>query len=148
MLRVRLNEKLNVDKDKYVETLKDKIEEALPYLEEAIIERLGNDPSLRNFDFGLTVKENTDRSGNSTFTISSNNLIELTGPIGKITYKEFIFETWGGQKIKELGENKIWFNPKFQFKYKDGGSNGTDAFWLGFWYDIDEDKWIFGREIN
>ena len=148
MLHVRLNEKLNVDKDKYVETLKDKIEEALPYLEEAIIERLGNDPSLRNFDFGLTVKENTDRSGNSTFTISSNNLIELTGPIGKITYKEFIFETWGGQKIKELGENKIWFNPKFQFKYKDGGSNGTDAFWLGFWYDIDEDKWIFGREIN
>ena len=148
MLRIRLNEKLNVDKDKYVETLKDKIEEALPYLEEAIIERLGNDPSLRNFDFGLTVKENTDRSGNSTFTISSNNLIELTGPIGKITYKEFIFETWGGQKIKELGENKIWFNPKFQFKYKDGGSNGTDAFWLGFWYDIDEDKWIFGREIN
>lgn len=72
----------------------------------------------------------------------------MTGPIGKITYKEFIFETWGGQKIKELGENKIWFNPKFQFKYKDGGSNGTDAFWLGFWYDIDEDKWIFGREIN
>lgn len=148
MLHVRLNEKLNVDKDKYVETLKDKIEEALPYLEEAIIKRLGNDSYLRNFDFGLTVKENTDRSGNSTFTISSNNLIELTGPIGKITYKEFIFETWGGQKIKELGENKIWFNPKFQFKYKDGGSNGTDAFWLGFWYDIDEDKWIFGREIN
>lgn len=148
MLHVRLNEKLNVDKDKYVETLNDKIEEALPYLEEAIIERLGNDSYLRNFDFGLTVKENTDRSGNSTFTISSNNLIELTGPIGKITYKEFIFETWGGQKIKELGENKIWFNPKFQFKYKDGGSNGTDAFWLGFWYDIDEDKWIFGREIN
>ena len=107
MLHVRLNEKLNVDKDKYTETLKDKIEEALPYLEEAIIKRLGNDSFIRNFDFGLTVEENTDISGNSTFTISSKNLIELTGPIGKITYKEFIFETWGGKKIEELGENEL-----------------------------------------
>ena len=147
MLHIRINEKLKVDKNESPKTLKDKIEEALPVLEEAIIKKLGNDPFLRNFDLGLTVKENTDRSGNPTFTISSKNLVELTGPIGKITYKEFIFETWGGKNIKELGENKIWFNPKFQFKYKDGGSNGADAFWSGIWYDIDEDKWIFGREI-
>ena len=92
MLHIRINEKLKVDKNESPRTLKDQIEEALPALEEAIIKRLGNDSSLRNFDLGLTVKENTDRSGNSTFTISSKNLVELTGPIGKVMYNEFIFQ--------------------------------------------------------
>ena len=148
MLHIRINEKLKVDKNESPKTLKDQIEEALPALEEAIIKRLGNDASLRNFDLGLTVKENTDRSGNSTFNISSKNLIELTGPIGKIMYDEFSFEARGGEILHDGGKNQIWFNPKFHFKYKDGGSNGSDAFWSGQWYDIDEDKWIFGREIS
>lgn len=148
MLHIRIDEKLKVDKNESPKTLKDQIEEALPALEEAIIKRLGNDPSLRNFDLGLTVKENTDRSGNPTFTISSKNLIELTGPIGKIMYNEFTFDTWGGKILHESGKNQIWLNPKFQFKFKDGGSNGSDAFWSGLWYDIDEDEWIFGREIG
>ena len=126
-------------------TLKDQIEEALPVLEEAIIKKLGNDPFLRNFDLGLTVEENSDRSGNSTFTISSKNLIELTGPIGKITYQSYIFHTWGGTIDTE--ENKVWFSPKFSFKYIDGGSNGCDAFWSALWYDIEEHNWIFGRKI-
>ena len=147
MLHIRVDEKLKVDKNESPRTLKDKMEDALPTLEEAIINRLGDDSSLRNFDLGLTVEENTDRSGNSTFTISSKNLIELTGPIGKIMYDEFSFEMLGGKILHDGGKNQIWFNPKFHFKYKDGGSNGSDAFWSGIWYDIDEDKWIFGREI-
>ena len=148
MLHIIIDEKLKVDKNGSPITLKDQIEEALPALEEAIIKRLGNDSSLRNFDLGLTVKENVDRSGNSTFNISSKNLIELTGPIGKIMYDEFSFEMWGGKILHDGGKNQIWFNPKFHFKYKDGGSNGSDAFWSAIWYDIDEDKWIFGREIS
>ena len=147
MLRIRVDEKLKVDKNESSRTLKDQIEDALPALEEAIIKRLGNDPSLRNFDLGLTIEENADRSGNSTFTISSKNLIELTGPIGEIMYDEFIFQPWGGTKINGPDGKQIWFSPKFRFKYKDGGSNGADVFWSGIWYDIDEDKWIFGREI-
>ena len=148
MLHIRINEKLKVDKNESPKTLKDQIEEALPILEEAIIKKLGNDPFLRNFDLGLTVKENIDRSGNSTFAISSNDLIELTGPIGKAMYKEFIFETWGGKEVNSPSGKRIWFSPKFQFEYKNGGSNGTDAFWIAFWYNIDTDEWIFGNEIG
>ena len=62
-------------------------------------------------------------------------------------YKEFTFETWGGTKPPDPNKNVIWFNPKFTFKYKSGGSNASDALWAAIWYDIDEDKWIFGREI-
>ena len=147
MLHIRISEKLKIDKNGSPITLKDQIEDALPALEEAIIKRLGNDSSLRNFDLGLTIEENDVREGNSTFTISSKNLIELTGPIGKIMYDEFIFKLLGGTKVHAPGKNQIWFSPKFQFTYKDGGSNGADVFWSGIWYDIDEDKWIFGREI-
>ena len=50
MLHIGINEKLKVDKNESPRTLKDRIEEALPILEEAIIKRLGNDPQLRNFD--------------------------------------------------------------------------------------------------
>lgn len=146
MLKVKIDEKLNVNKDKVAETLREQIEEALPALEEAIIERLGNDSFVRNFDFGLTVEEYEDRSGNPAFTISSNNLVELAGPIGKITYQSYEFCTWGGTIDTE--ENKVWFNPKFSFKYIDGGSNGCDALWSAFWYDIEEHEWIFGREIS
>lgn len=148
MLKVKIDEKLNVNKDKVAETLREQIEEALPALEEAIIKRLGNDSYVRNFDFGLKVDESTDRNGKPRFEISSNNLLDLTGPIGKITYKEYIFVTWGGTTVNDPSENKIWFNPKFSFKYKDGGSNGTDALWSAIWYDIDEYEWIFGREIS
>ena len=148
MLHIRIDEKLKVDKNESPRTLKDQIEDVLPALEETIINRLGNNLSLRNFDLGLTIEENIDRSGNSTFTISSKNLIELTGPIGKIMYDEFIFKLLGGTKVNGPVGKQIWFSPKFQFEYKDGGSNGIDAFWSGLWYDIDEDKWIFGREIG
>ena len=146
MLYVRINEKLNVNKNKFPETLKGQIEEALPILEEAIIERLGNDSFVRNFDFGLKVDEITDRNGRTRFEITSNNLLELTGPIGKITYESYTLCTWGGTIHTE--ENKVWFNPKFNFKYIDGGSNGCDAFWSAFWYDIEKHDWIFGRKIN
>lgn len=145
MLHIRINEKLKVDKNESPRTLKDQIEDALPALEEAIIERLGNDSFVRNFDFDLKVNERTDRNGRTIFEITSNNLLDLTGPIGKITYQSYIFHTWGGTIDTE--ENKVWFSPKFSFKYIDGGSNGCDAFWSAIWYDIDEDKWIFGRKI-
>ena len=87
MLHIGINEKLKVDKNESPRTLKDRIEEALPILEEAIIKRLGNDPQLRNFDLGLTIKEKVKRSGEVTFDISSKNLVELTGPIGKLLYE-------------------------------------------------------------
>jgi len=146
MLKVKIDEKLNVNKNKVAETLREQIEEALPLLEEAIIERLGNDSYVRNFDFGLKVDESTDRYGKTRFEITSNNLLDLTGPIGKITYQSYELCTWGGTIDTE--ENKVWFNPKFSFKYIDGGSNGCDALWSAFWYDIEEHDWIFGRKIS
>ena len=150
MLKVKvkrnINEKLVINKSKTPETLLERIEYALPELEEAIIHRLGNDASLRNFDFGFTVKETTNRDGKQQFTIESNNLIELTGPIGKITYDEFKFATWGGTITKE--KDAIWFNPKFEFHYIGGGSNGSDAFWYGMWFLLEDNTWKFGREIN
>ena len=147
MLHIRINEKLKVDKNKSLITLKDRIEDALPALEEAIIKKLGNDSYLRNFDLGLSVKEYKDGSGNPKYEITSNDLIELTGPIGKTLYDKFIFKTWGGTKVKDLNKNAIWFNPKFDYHYIAGGSNGTNALWLAFWYDIDDDEWIFGKEL-
>lgn len=147
MLHVTIHEKLNVKKDKSPRTLKDQIEDALPALEEAIIKKLGSDSYLRNFDLGLSVEEFKDRYGNQQFRISSNNLVELTGPIGKILYDKFIFKTSGGTKGDTPNKNTIYFSPKFDYDYKTGGSNGTNAFWILFWYDIDEDEWIFGREL-
>lgn len=148
MLKVKIDEKLNVNKNnsKVAETLREQIEEALPILEEAIIERLGNDSFVRNFDFGLKVDEGTDRYGKTKFEITSNNLLELTGPIGKTTYKSYEFCTWGGTIDTE--ENQVWFNPKFSFSYIEGGSNGCDALWSSIWYDITEHDWIFGRKIS
>ena len=147
MLKVKIDEKLNVNKStKVAETLREQIEEALPILEEAIVERLGNDSFVRNFDFGLKVDESTDRNGKTRFEITSNNLLDLTGPIGKITYQTYEFCTWGGTIDTE--ENKVWFNPKFSFKYIDGGSNGCDALWSSFWYNIPDHDWIFGRKIS
>ena len=143
-----LNEKLNVTKDKTpYGTLKGRIEASLVDLEETIIGRLGSDLRVGNVDLGLRVEEDKDSYGKQKFEISSDNLVELTGPIGKIIYKEFTFETWGGTKPNDPNKNVIWFNPKFTFKYKAGGSNASDALWSAIWYDIDEDKWIFGREI-
>lgn len=143
-----LNEKLNVTKDKTpYGTLKDRMEASLVDLEEAIIERLGSDLQVGNVDLGLSVKEDKDSYGKQKFEISSDNLVELTGPIGKMIYKEFIFETNGGTVQQIDDSNRVWFSPKFSFTYKNGGSNGTDAFWVSLWYDIDENKWIFGREI-
>lgn len=147
MLHVTIHEKLNVKKDKSPRTLKDRIEDALPALEEAIIKKLGSDSDLRNFDLVLSVKEYKDGSGNPNYEITSNDLIELTGPIGKTLYDKFIFKTWGGTKVKDLNKNTIWFNPNFDYHYKAGGSNGSNALWLAFWYDIDKDEWIFGREL-
>ena len=115
-------------------------EKAQPAIDE--IKACGVNAYFYSFDVSNdeAVKENVDRSGNSTFNISSKNLIELTGPIGKIMYDEFSFEMWGGKILHDGGKNQIWFNPKFHFKYKDGGSNGSDAFWSGIWYNIDEDE--------
>ena len=143
-----LNEKLNVTKDKTpYGTLKDRIEASLVDLEEAIIGRLGGDLRVGNVDLGLSVKEDKDSYGKQKFEISSNNVVELTGPIGKMLYEEFTFETWGGTKADDPNKNVIWFNPKFDYHYKDGGSNSANALWSAFWYDIDKDEWIFGREI-
>ena len=138
-------EKLNVSKPTNDGSLLSRLENALPELEEAIVERLG-DPKLRNFDFGLTVTESEDRNGKQRFEITSGNLIELTGPIGKITYDEFKFITWGGT-ITDTGNEK-WFNPKFEFHYINGGSNGTDAFWGSLWFILENDSWKLGRPIS
>lgn len=138
-------EKLNVSKPTSDGSLLNRLENALPELEEAIVERLG-DPKLRNFDFGLTVTESEDRAGKPRFEITSGNLIELTGPIGKITYDEFKFITWGGN-ITDTGK-EIWFNPKFEFHYINGGSNGTDAFWGSLWFILENDSWKLGRPIS
>ena len=138
-IKDKINEKLQVSNSKTASTLLQKIEFALPELEKEIKKKLGNDAN--NFDFELTVDEKTDRRNETIYTINSGNLIELTGPIGKTIYESFIFNTWGGNKVPD--ENKIWFNPKFSFRYVKGGSNGTEAIWNSIWFDIDEEEWIF-----
>lgn len=117
------------------------IENALPKLETAI-----NNILKTNFDLGLKVTESLNRRNEVIYTIESGELKSLTGPIGEATYESYVFATWGGQKV--MDENKIWFNSKFFFKYKNGGSNGTDAFWHALWFDLDTNNWVFGRNIN
>ena len=121
--------------------MKTLIENALPKLESVINHMLNT-----NFDLGLKVTESLNRRNETVYTIESAELKSLTGPIGEMTYESFVFATWGGQKV--MDENKIWFNPKFFFKYKNGGSNGTDAFWHALWFDLDTNDWVFGRNIN
>ena len=117
------------------------IENALPKLETAI-----NNMLKTNFDLGLKVTESLNRRNEVIYSIESGELKSLTGPIGEMTYESYTFATWGGMKV--MDENKIWFNPKFFFKYKNGGSNGTDAFWQALWFDLDTNDWVFGRNIN
>lgn len=138
-IKDKINEKLQVSNSKTAASLLEKIEFALPELEKEIKKKLGN--GVNSFDFELTVEEGKTRRNETIYTINSGNLVELTGPIGKITYERFTFNTWGGNKVPD--ENKIWFNPKFSFKYINGGSNGTEAFWNSIWFDIDKEEWIF-----
>lgn len=122
------------------------LESALTDLECAIKSILG--PEVQDFDFGLRINESENRRGEICYEIESAELVELTGPIGKMTYKSYKFSTWGGQRFEDAdGTHKIWFNPKFFFKYVNDGSNGTDAFWSGLWYDLDANNWVFGRRL-
>lgn len=135
-----INEKLKLNNDDQTPaTLLEQIELALPELEAEMIDILGKDAV--NFDFGLTITE--DKNGK--FEIESGELIELTGAIGKYTYESFKFNTWGG---KVLNNGQVWFNPKFDFKYKGGGSNGTDGFWTGLWFLPEENTWKFGSRTD
>jgi len=139
-----LNEKLTVSgkAKEYSPGILGQIERALPDLEEEIYDILG--PESRNVELGLIVKHNQLKD---TYIIMSDNLVDLTGPIGKYTYAEFRFETWGGNKTND-DKHTIWFNPKFGFQYINGGSNGTDAFWPSFWFDYENDTWVFGKRYN
>lgn len=76
---------------------------------------------------------------NNAIRIESNDLTELTGEIGKTLYKLFTLETWGGY----LKNNKIWWEPNWNFKYHNGGSNGTTALWTTIEFDITTNKWNF-----
>ena len=125
---------------------KQALESALPILEDAIKSILG--PEVSDFDFGLTINEFRNRKGEICYEITSKDLVDLTGAIGKMTYESYKFSTWGGMRfVDDDGENKIWFNPKFFFKYGGGGSNGTDAFWSSLWYNLDANEWVFGRRL-
>ena len=139
-----LNEKLSVSGKvkEYSPGILGQMEQALPDLEEEIYNILG--PESRTVELGLIVKHNQIRD---TYEIMSDNLVDLTGPIGKYTYDEFRFETWGGKQTND-DKPTIWFNPKFSFHYINGGSNGADALWTGFYFDYENDTWIFGKRYN
>lgn len=150
-INTHIQERLVVSKTKQQtpehEGLWGQIEMALPQLEDEMKDILGakTDALVRNFDFGLTVTEKLDRYKNAVYEITSEDLVPLTGPLGKLFYERFMFATWAG-KVDEK-EQKIWFNPKFNFKYVGGGSNGNDAFWNSLWFDIETGQFEFGNRI-
>lgn len=94
---------------------------------------------------GIEVKLNVSEDSKCNITIKSENLAKYTG-ICQSLYSEFVFTTWGGTLI--AGSPKIWFNPKFFFEYKDGGSNGADALWTGLYFNLETKEWEFGRELR
>lgn len=144
-----INEKLSISRHtvKKPTTVKDMLEFALPELEKEMKNILG--PDVRNFDFDLHVNESTNRRNETIYEIESGELIDLTGPLGKIYYEKYRFSTWGGNHVEgDNGEKKIWFNPKFHFSYINGGSNGNDAFWHGLWFNLDTQEWEFGRKLT
>ena len=110
------------------------VKENIRGLESAISSRLG-----------IEVKLNVSENRNGNIEIQSENLAKHTGILVNL-YKEFVFSIWGGTLI--VDENKIWFNPKFFFKYRDGGSNGTDALWTGLYFNLETKEWEFGRELR
>ena len=95
-----LNEKLSVSgkAKEYSPGILGQIERALPDLEEEIYNILG--PDSRAVELGLIVKHNQIKD---TYDIISDNLVDLTGPIGKYTYDEFRFET----SLLKIDENNI-----------------------------------------
>lgn len=95
---------------------------------------------------GIEVKLNVSEDRKGNITIESENLAKHTG-ICQVLYSEFVFSTWGGSLITGLTP-KIWFNPKFVFEYKEGGSNGTDALWTGLYFNLETKEWEFGRELK
>lgn len=143
-----INEKLAISRTtrNAPETIKEMLEYALPELEAAIKDILG--PEVRNFDFELHVNEEKNRRGEVVYEIASGDLIELTGPLGKIYYERYGFYCSGGNNVEDEGVKKIWFNPKFHFRYINGGSNGNDAFWNSLWFNLETQEWEFGRQIN
>lgn len=135
-----VNEKLSINRDTPLTPI-EKIEMALPELENEIKKEVGINKS---FNLGLKVKSSKDRKGVETFEIESENLVDLTGPIGQFFYEYFIFGTWGGKPIDGAPET-IWFNPKWFFKYKKGGSNGNDAIWDSLLFNLETGEWEFRK---
>lgn len=146
-INTRIQEKLVLSKSKPSEShegLWGDIELALPDLEAEMHKMLkDSDPAFKPFDFGLTVEVEKDRRGNDRFVIKSDSLLDITGPMGKMIYEKFMYEADSGSYSET--DTEIWFTTKFWFKYKGGGSNGTDAFWQSLYFDIKEKTFIVGR---
>ena len=94
---------------------------------------------------GIEVKLNVSENSEGNITIKSENLAKYTG-ICQSLYNEFVFTTYGGTLI--AGSPKIWFSPKFNFEYKDGGFNGTNALWINFYFNLETKEWEFYRELR
>ena len=146
-INTRIQEKLVLSKSKPSEAhdgLWGDIELALPDLEAEMHKMLkDSDPSFKPFDFGLTVEVEKDRRGNDRFIIKSDSLLDITGPMGKMIYEKFMYEASNGGYSEN--DTEIWFTSKFWFKYKNGGSNGADAFWSYLYFDLKEKTFIVGR---
>ena len=146
-INTRIQEKLVLSKTKPSEAhegLWGDIELALPDLEAEMHKMLKDaDPTFKPFDFGLTVEVEKDRRGNDRFVIKSDSLLDITGPMGKMIYEKFMYGANSGSYSET--DTEICFTTKFWFKYKGGGSNGTDAFWQSLYFDIKEKTFIVGR---
>lgn len=145
-----IKEKLVLSKTKASEAhegLWGDIELALPVLENEMYKLLKeSDPSFKHFDFGLTVDVEKDRRGDDRFIIKSGSLLDITGPLGKFIYEKYSYEATSGSYNEN--DTELWFTSKFWFKYKNGGSNGADAFWSYLYFDIREKTFIVGKPTN
>lgn len=134
------NEQINED---YIEhppadVILEKMKKALPELAKQFKKDTG-------VNFKLDIKVNYDRFKNPLFTIFSNDLLNEFGKLGKTMFSEIKLEFWGGDLLNK--EAKVWINPKISYEHPGGGSNGTDFLYDSFWFDYEEEKWIFGRKL-
>ena len=115
------------------------LEDALPELEKMIQKTSGVKAKMN------VEAQPRDPNGVRVF---SDSLYKQLSPIGKTAFSDINIEFWGGSYIpKAKGENaRIWFNPKLSYSHPSGGSNGTEFIWQGINYDVDDNKWIYGRK--
>jgi len=124
-----------------------KLNEAMPAeTEEEILVKLQNNlPELEKIiakDYGLNVKLTVEQSpesrGATYFYINSNDLLNETGKLGRIMFKNinlnFYCDLYTGDA------EMLWFGTKINYQHPSLGSNGVD-FYNRLSFNLTDEKW-------